>query len=111
MFGRRRLVPELTSRDFQRRSAAEREAVNMPIQGTAADIMKRAMLQVHAALGADREARMILTVHDELLFEVPKARAEEIGAIVRERMESAADLKVPLTVDVGIGENWKDAKH
>ena len=111
MFGRRRLVPELNSRDFQRRSAAEREAVNMPIQGTAADIMKRAMLQVHAALGADREARMILTVHDELLFEVPKARAEEIGAIVRERMESAAELKVPLTVDVGIGENWKDAKH
>jgi len=111
MFGRRRLVPELNSRDFQRRSSAEREAVNMPIQGTAADIMKRAMLQVHAALRADREARMILTVHDELLFEVPKTRAEEIGAIVRERMESAAALKVPLTVDVGIGDNWKDAKH
>jgi DNA polymerase-1 len=111
MFGRRRLVPELNSRDFQRRSSAEREAVNMPIQGTAADIMKRAMLQVHAALRADREARMILSVHDELLFEVPKARAEEIGALVRERMESAAHLKVPLTVDVGIGENWKDAKH
>ena len=97
MYGRRRLVPELNSRDFQRRSAAEREANNMPIQGTAADIMKRAMLQVHAALAADREARMILTVHDELLFEVPKSRAEEIGALVRERMESAADLKVPLT--------------
>src|SRR5207237_9432945 len=77
MFGRRRLVPELTSRDFQRRSAAEREAVNMPIQGTAADIMKRAMLQVHAALVSDREARMILTVHDELLFDVPKASASE----------------------------------
>ena len=54
---------------------------------------------------------MILTVHDELLFEVPKARAEEIAALVRERMQSAAALKVPLTVDVGIGENWKDAKH
>jgi DNA polymerase-1 len=64
MFGRRRLVPELNSRDFQRRSSAEREAVNMPIQGTAADIMKRAMLQVHAALGSDSQARMILTVHD-----------------------------------------------
>jgi DNA polymerase-1 len=111
MFGRRRLVPELNSRDFQRRSSAEREAVNMPIQGTAADIMKRAMLQVHAALRADRDARMILTVHDELLFEVPAARAEEIGALVRERMESAADLRVPITVDVGVGENWKDAKH
>jgi DNA polymerase-1 len=111
MFGRRRLVPELTSRNGQVRSAAERVAVNLPIQGSAADIMKRAMLQVHAALKSDREARMILTVHDELLFEVPKARAEAIGALVRERMESAADLKVPLTVDVGIGENWKDAKH
>jgi DNA polymerase-1 len=66
---------------------------------------------VHAALENDRDARMILTVHDELLFEVPKERADEIGALVRERMESAADLKVPLTVDVGIGENWKDAKH
>ena len=111
MFGRRRLVPELTSRNGQVRSAAERVAVNLPIQGSAADIMKRAMLQVHAALKSDREARMILTVHDELLFEVPKTRAEEIGALVREQMESAADLKVPLTVDVGIGENWKDAKQ
>src|SRR3979490_1446570 len=82
MYGRRRLVPELNSRDFQRRAAAEREAVNMPIQGTAADIMKRAMLQVHGAIRSDRDARMILTVHDELLFEVPKARAEEIGALV-----------------------------
>jgi DNA polymerase-1 len=111
LFGRRRLVPELTSRDFQRRSAAEREAVNMPIQGTAADIMKRAMLQVHAALAGDRDARMILTVHDELLFEVPAGRAEDMAALVRDRMESAAELKVPLTVDIGIGANWKDAKH
>jgi DNA polymerase-1 len=111
MFGRRRLVPELTSRNGQVRAAAERVAVNLPIQGSAADIMKRAMLQVHAALEDDREARMILTVHDELLFEVPKGRADEIGAVVRAQMESAADLKVPLTVDVGVGENWRDAKH
>jgi DNA polymerase-1 len=82
----------------------------MPIQGTAADIMKRAMIEVHAALAADTEARMILTVHDELLFEVPKARADEIAGVVRDRMQGAAALKVPLTVDVGIGENWKDAK-
>ena len=68
------------------------------------------MIDVHAALAPHPEARMILTVHDELLFEVPKARAEEIGAIVREKMQSAAVLNVPLTVDVGIGENWKDAK-
>ena len=110
MFGRRRLVPELNSRDFQRRSSAEREAVNMPIQGTAADIMKRAMLLVHDALKPVPDARMILTVHDELVFEVPIPRAKEIVVLVRERMESAADLKVPLTVDVGIGLNWKDAK-
>jgi DNA polymerase I len=111
MYGRRRLVPELNSRDFQRRAASEREAVNMPIQGSAADIMKRAMIDVHAALLPYPEARMILTVHDELVFEVPKARAEEFSEIVRERMQSAAVMKVPLTVDVGIGENWKDAKQ
>ena len=110
LYGRRRLVPELTSRDFQRRAAAEREAVNMPIQGTAADILKRAMIDVHAALASQPDARMILTVHDELLFEVPKERADELAALVRDRMQSAAVLKVPLTVDVGIGENWKDAK-
>jgi DNA polymerase-1 len=110
MYGRRRLVPELNSRDFQRRAASEREAVNMPIQGSAADIMKRAMIDVHAALLAHPDARMILTVHDELLFEVPKARAEEFSEIVREGMQNAATMKVPLVVDVGVGENWKDAK-
>jgi DNA polymerase-1 len=65
---------------------------------------------VHSALRSHPDARMILTVHDELLFEVPNARAEEVAEVVRERMEGAAALKVPLTVDVGIGENWKDAK-
>jgi DNA polymerase-1 len=110
MYGRRRLVPELNSRNYQIRSAAERMAVNMPIQGTAADIMKRAMIDVHAALVSHPDARMILTVHDELLFEVPKARADELAGIVQEKMQSAAQLQVPLTVDVGIGENWKDAK-
>src|SRR5437867_173809 len=110
LFGRRRLVSELTSRDFQRRSAAERVAVNLPIQGTAADILKKAMIGVHAALAPYPDARMILTVHDELLFEVPKARAEEVAEIVRDGMQSAVVLKVPITVDIGIGENWKDAK-
>jgi DNA polymerase-1 len=111
MYGRRRLVPELNSRDFQRRAAAEREAVNLPIQGSAADILKRAMINAHAALAPHPEARMILTVHDELLFEIPAARAEEFAAIVRNSMQSAATMNVPLTVDVGIGDNWKDAKH
>jgi DNA polymerase-1 len=112
MFGRRRLVPELTSRNGQIRSAAERVAVNLPIQGSAADILKRAMIDVHAALPtiADGRTRMILTVHDELLFEAPKDAAEEAAAAVRRIMERAVPLKVPLTVDVGIGENWKEAK-
>jgi DNA polymerase I len=111
MYGRRRLVPELNSRNGQIRFAAERVAVNLPIQGSAADIMKRAMIEVHSALAPHPDARMILTVHDELLFEVPKSRAMELAEVVRERMQSAAVLKVPLTVDVGIGENWKDAKQ
>jgi DNA polymerase-1 len=110
MFGRRRLVPELNSRNFQVRSAAERMAVNLPIQGSAADILKRAMIDVHAALQSHPSARMILTVHDELVFEVPKEQADDIAGTVRDRMQNAVAMKVPLTVDVGIGENWKDAK-
>jgi len=111
MFGRRRPVPNLTSRNFQMRSQAEREAVNMPIQGTAADILKRAMLDVHGALpAAGVDAQMILTVHDELLFECAESDADRTAALVRERMEAAAMLDVPLTVDVGTGKNWKDAK-
>jgi DNA polymerase-1 len=110
MFGRRRLVPELTSRNGQIRSAAERAAVNLPIQGTAADILKRAMIDVHAALQTVPGARMILTVHDELLFEVPIAQADAVAVLVKDKMQSAVQLKVPLTVDVGVGENWKDAK-
>jgi len=84
--------------------------VNMPIQGTAADIMKRAMIDVHAALETRPDARMILTVHDELLFEVPRSRADEYAEIVRDTMQRAAHLAVPLTVDVGVGDNWNDAK-
>ena len=110
MYGRRRRVPEINSRNFQDRGRAERETLNMPIQGTAADIMKRAMIDTHAALNDRPQARMILTVHDELLFEVPKAEVDEFAALVRDSMQSAAQLAVPLTVDVGIGENWKEAK-
>ena len=110
LFGRRRLVPELNSRNTQIRQAAEREAVNMPIQGTAADILKLAMIDTHAALARIPTARMILTVHDELLFEVAADRAEETAAVVREHMQGAAQLQVPLTVDVGIGQNWNEAK-
>ena len=91
MLGRRRRVPEIASRNGQLRSAAERVAVNMPIQGSAADILKRAMIDVHAALPPD--ARMILTVHDELLFEVPESQAREVAELVRTRMESAVDCR------------------
>jgi DNA polymerase-1 len=112
MFGRRRLIPNINNKNFQVRATAEREALNMPIQGTAADILKKAMIDVHAALPqiAGGRARMILTVHDELLFEAPKESADDTAAAVRELMQSAVQLNVPLTVDVGIGENWKEAK-
>jgi DNA polymerase-1 len=111
LFGRRRLVPELNSRNGQLRSAAERVTVNMPIQGTAADILKKAMIDVHAELPKRGFAtRMILTVHDELLFEGPAAEAESAAELVRERMEGVVTLKAPLTVDVGFAENWRDAK-
>jgi DNA polymerase-1 len=111
MFGRRRLVADVNSRNYQLRGEAERRAMNFPIQGSAADILKRAMIDVHAALArSGAGARMILTVHDELLFEAPRGAAEETAALVRRMMEGAVTLKVPLTVDVGIGENWKEAK-
>jgi DNA polymerase I len=111
MFGRRRGVPEITSRNGAIRSGAERIAVNMPIQGTAADILKLAMIHVHAALQSTHPgARMILTVHDELLFEAPVNEADDIAALVRAKMASAVKLSAPLDVDVGIGENWKEAK-
>jgi DNA polymerase-1 len=112
MFGRRRPVPELTSKNGQIRSAAERVAVNLPIQGTAADILKRAMIDVHGALQHSfPKARMILTVHDELLFEAPSDQSDDVAALVRDKMSTAVRLAVPLDVDVGIGDNWKEAKH
>jgi DNA polymerase-1 len=111
LYGRRRNVPDILSRNGMLRSAAERVAVNMPIQGTAADILKRAMIDLHAALAPMRDrARMILTVHDELLIEARADAVDEVGAVVKAPMEGAAALSVPLTGDVGIGENWKDAK-
>jgi DNA polymerase-1 len=111
MFGRRRLVPELNSRNGQIRAAAERETVNMPIQGTAADILKRAMIDLHAELPRrGLRTRMILTVHDELLFEAPRDETDAAAAVIQEKMEGAVELSVPLTVDVGIAENWRDAK-
>jgi DNA polymerase-1 len=115
MSGRRRLVPELGSKNGAIRAAAERETVNMPIQGTAADVLKKAMINVQAALdrfnaGRPAQSRMILTVHDELLFEAPERDAAEVAGLVQTAMETAYPLHVPLTVDVGIGANWNEAK-
>jgi DNA polymerase-1 len=108
MFGRRRKIPELMSRNGQLRGRGEREAVNMPIQGTAADILKWAMIKLHSALPSD--AKMILTVHDELVVETPEENAGVVSKIVRTQMEQAVEFSVPLTVDIGIGHNWKEAK-
>jgi DNA polymerase-1 len=111
MFGRRRLVPELNSRNGQIRMAAERATINMPIQGTAADILKRAMIDIHTVLAVPgSRTRMILTVHDELLFECPAAEAEAAAAQVQTVMQNAVQLAVPLDVDVGFADNWRDAK-
>ena len=110
IFGRRRYVPELRDPNFNMRAFGERMAANSPIQGSAADLIKVAMVRLAAVLGADRRARVLLQVHDELVVEAPAADAEETAALVRREMEGAAALAVPLVVDVGIGDNWLDAK-
>ncbi len=108
--GRRRRIPELTSNDNRTRVFAENAAINTPVQGSAADIIKRAMLRVEAALTASGSpARMLLQVHDELLFEVPKSELEATSALVRDAMEGAWELAVPLQVDLGHGANWLEA--
>ena len=114
LFGRRVHVPAIRDKNPARRNFAERAAINAPLQGTAADIIKRAMVRVQAALdGAGLGARMLLQVHDELLFEVAKKEVKETAAVVRAVMENAAspvvELSVPLVVDVGQGANWAEA--
>jgi len=110
LYGRRRLIPEIYAKSYNDRMAGEREAVNTVVQGTAADIIKRAMLRVHAALEAgDTGARMLLQVHDELLLEVPKEKVGEVQQLLEDEMMAAAELIVPLVVNVGWGANWNDA--
>jgi DNA polymerase-1 len=110
IFGRKRNVPDLDSRGATR-ARAEREAINMPMQGSASDIVKLAMLRVDEALKREKlKARMILQVHDELVFEVPKKEVEKTSQVVKAAMENAVKIDAPLTVEVGIGENWMDAK-
>ncbi|MBK1647144.1 DNA polymerase I [Rhabdochromatium marinum] len=108
--GRRLYLPEITHKNQQRRQAAERTAINAPMQGTAADIIKRAMIQVDAWIEREQPpVRMIMQVHDELVFEVQSEALDSASARIRELMQSAADLAVPLIVDVGIGDNWDEA--
>jgi DNA polymerase-1 len=110
LLGRRRALPDLASRNRALRNAAERMAVNTVIQGTAADLIKKAMLEVDAALReAGLGARMILQVHDELVFEAPQAEVEATRERVRERMQEVFPLRVPLLVEVGVGRSWREA--
>jgi DNA polymerase-1 len=110
LFGRRLYLPEINSRNGMRRAAAERTAINAPMQGTAADIIKRAMIRMDAWLREERpEVRMIMQVHDELVFEVREKQIPAVTARVRGIMEQAAELAVPLVVDVGVGDNWEEA--
>jgi DNA polymerase-1 len=107
LLGRRRYVPDVNSRVFQFRQAAEREAANMPVQGTAADMIKLAMLRVNKALIEGHfEAEMVLQVHDELLFECPPSEVAKLGALARDAMEHAYPLDVPVRVEVKSGHNW-----
>ena len=110
LFGRRLYLREINARNQQRRAGAERTAINAPMQGTAADIIKRAMLAVDDWLQRERPpVRMIMQVHDELVFEVRDDQLEEAGDRIRTLMEGAAELAVPLLVDAGVGDNWEAA--
>lgn len=111
LLGRRRWIPELSSNAFMERQAGERIAANTPIQGSAADICKLAMLHIAVAL-RERElsTRMLLQIHDELVFEGPPSEVDEVCELVRDRMENVVELDVPLVVDIGVGDNWAAAK-
>jgi DNA polymerase-1 len=109
LFGRERPIPDINSRNPNSRGFAERTAVNSPLQGTAADLIKLAMVRIHAAL-AKYQSAMLLQVHDELVFECPPDEIVEVSHLVKREMESACELKVPLVVDTGAGPNWRDAK-
>ncbi|WP_231880956.1 DNA polymerase I [Halothiobacillus diazotrophicus] len=109
LFGRRLYLPEIHSRNGQRRQYAERTAINAPMQGTAADIIKRAMIRLHALLVETDKAALILQVHDELVFEVPTDAVDSVREIIRQEMSQAADLHVPLEVGIGIGHSWAEA--
>ncbi len=109
--GRRRYIPEVKSKNYNIRQFGERAATNAPVQGSAADIIKIAMIDIHDALDQrDDQTRMLLQVHDELLFEAPAAAVDEITGLITERMEGAFELAVPLRVETGSGASWYECK-
>ena len=111
LYGRRRQIPELKARNYQVRTQGERLAVNTVIQGTAADLMKLAMIRcAHALTAADLQARIVLTVHDELLFEAPAAEADAVSELAVREMAAPWPYEPPLAVDAGSGVTWMDAK-
>jgi DNA polymerase-1 len=124
IFKRRRYIPELRDRNFNVRAFGERTAANSPIQGSAADLIKIAMIRIDRALrgeatggvaarpgGAPWQTKMLLQVHDELVFEVPELELEDVTALVKHEMENAVQLSVPLVVETGSGSNWLETKH
>ena len=111
IYGRIRPLQGINDRNANIRKAAEREAINMPIQGTASDIVKIAMLRVDEEFKREKfDARLLMQVHDELLVEVEAGVADKVAEVLKREMESAVTLDVPLVVDVGIADNWMDAK-
>jgi len=111
LYGRIRPIPDINSKDFNARNFAERIAVNSPIQGAAADIVKIAMIRIHRALQERKmSAKILLQVHDELVLEAPKDEVEAASLLVQQEMEGAAQLAVPLKVDLNVADNWMDMK-
>ena len=111
MYGRKRYIPELKSSNFNIRSGAERIALNTPIQGTAADLIKLAMIRVEQALNTHYpEAKLLLQVHDELIVECPEEMAPQVADLISREMQNVAQLKVPLTAEAKYGKSWYEAK-
>src|SRR5690606_15133333 len=112
LWGRRLYLPDIHASQIPRRKAAERAAINAPLQGSAADIIKMAMIDIHAWLATSKlPAKMVMQVHDELVFEVAESHLDEVVTSIKERMSRAAQLDVPLVVSAGIGDNWDKASE
>jgi DNA polymerase-1 len=109
LFGRRRPIPDMNSRNFTARGFAERTAVNTPLQGTAADLIKLAMIRLYEKLRS-MQAKLLLQVHDELVLEAPPEEVSQLRSLVKAEMENVHKLEVPLLVDVEVGDNWRDAE-